>query len=180
MLGPEVKALVFPDTQCASDETLRLAQAYAAQGGLVVADDRAFAYDDYLKKRTADNLPFLRAADGESAVKILLEKQVPRYAVVTPVDDPAQPLKAVDVQICDRGDFKLILLVDMGDAKARRVRLQLRLPNDRGTYTLRDVVRKTDLPNGTKASWTSQDLAKGLELELPVQERVVLTCTAIR
>ena len=38
-LGPEIKALVFPDTQCASDETLRLARAYAVKGKVVVIAD---------------------------------------------------------------------------------------------------------------------------------------------
>ena len=173
-LGPEIKALVFPDTQCASDETLRLARAYAVKGGLVIADDRAFAYDDYLKKRAEVDLPFLRAVDGAAAVQILLEKQVPRYVVVTPIDDPAQPLQAVDVQICDRGDFKLVLLADMGDAKARRVRLQLQLPNDHGRSVVSNIVTKAVLANGTQETWSASDLANGLELELPVQERVVL------
>ena len=86
-------------------------------------------------------------------------------AIVTPHNDP---------HLCLKLHFKLVLLADMGDAKARRVRLQLQLPNDHRRSVVSNIVTKAVLANGTQETWSASDLANGLELELPVQERVVL------
>ena len=173
-LGPEVKAVVFPGSDAESAAVVAAANALAERGLTVIADTAAFRFDEYMKPSSAavsDRI--LRAADGAAAAKLLAAADVPRYATLTPVGKDTAPLTGADVQVCDRGDFKLVAIVNLNDREPRRV--QLRLLNLSGASADRFVARdaiagKTlcDHPLGFYA-------AKGIPLVLPPQERVVLT-----
>ncbi len=178
-LGPEVQALVIPGSQSNPASVAVDAKAFQARGGLVVADAAAFAYDEFLKPvPSVEGL--VRVESAKDAVAALLAAKVRRYAVIEPVDDPAAPITASDAQVIDRGDFKLVCCVSMNDMKTRRVRLRLDhlQPSTTGSFVLRDPVAKRVIQCGAKDRWTAEDLAAGVPLELPVQERVLLTLEA--
>ncbi len=174
-LGPEVKAVVFPGSQCVSDETLAAVRACMERGLHVIADETAFKYDEYMKPRTALEVP--RAVNGSAAAKMLLARGVPRHAVLEPADGSAKLFMASDVQVCDRGEFKLVCLANLGDCATHRARLRLNLPGDTGDYYLFDVVKQQMIPNGDKRKWNAIELARGVEFDLPGQERMVFTLT---
>jgi len=180
-LGPEVRALVFPGSQCNHPETLSAARAFRAKGGLVFADAAAFSYDAYMKPLPAVPQEFTRVTKPEEIVEKLLAARVPRYAVLEPTDDPSKPLTASDAQVIDRGDFKFVCCVTMNDTATRRVTLRLNhLTPVAGGVRVYDPVAKRYLSKDGRDVWTAADLAAGLPLELPPQERVLLVLTAAR
>lgn len=178
-LGPEVQALVIPGAQCNRASVAADAKAFQTRGGIVIADDNAFAYDEFHKPVPAVE-GLVRVTDPKAAVAALLKAGVRRYAVIEPVDDPAKPLTATDAQVIDRGDFKFVCCVSMNDTTTRKVRLRLNhlLSSSTGAFVLRDAVAKCVIPCGEKNTWTADELSKGVLLELPVQERVLLTMEA--
>ena len=170
-LGDEVKAVVFPEADAERPETLRAANRLAEKGVLVVADESAFRFDEYLKPLAEAVSPkIVRAASGDAAAKALAD--VPRYARLTPCKPDTSPLTGADVQVCDRGDFKLVSLVSLNDRVPRRVRLTLEnldgSPNDR--FTLRNVTTGQGLGCHPLAFFAR----RGVDLVLPPQERVIL------
>lgn len=169
-LGPDVAALVFPGCPCADDATVAAASAFAAKGGLVVTGPDAFAYDPYLKPRPESRRgAFRRAATAEEALAALAAAGVRRYAALDPRDGrPA--LAAADVQVCDRGDFKLVTVFSLEDGPVRRVALRLRHLDGAGPWRVKDIVTGRVLA----ARAMPDDLAAGLSLDVPPQERVVI------
>ena len=84
-------------------------------------------------------------------------------------------IAGADVQVIDRGDFKLVLVVNLiaGGAE-RRVRLALPVAEE-GRWLVTDAVTDASLsaPHGGEI-WTSGDIRKGIEFQLPYQERVLI------
>ena len=104
---------------------------------------------------------------------ILVRGGVTRYGTITPADT-REPIRMADLQLIDRGDFKLLFLVTMGDLASRLAEVRLNL-NDSGSFYLYDIVGKRILLNGGSAQWTAQDLRRGFRIVLPSQQRVILT-----
>lgn len=173
-LGPEVKALVFPGSDCNRRETAAAARAFQARGGLVVADERAFAFDERMKPVPPET-GFARVADGRAAAALLAARGIPRHATLAPLDEPARPVRGADVQVCDKGDFMLVCAAAMGETAPRRVRLHLNTAaDDARVWRVRNVAARTDVPCGGAAVWRAADLRRGVTLDLPPQARVVL------
>lgn len=105
-----------------------------------------------------------------------MEKNVKRYAAIAPTDGLDAPIAAADVQICDRGDFKLVCLVDMAGRQVRQISLKLYLDEPAGVaYRVYNPVTKRVL-----GTFTVAELAQGVPFDLPPQERILLELTQIK
>lgn len=165
-LGPEVKALVFPGAcEAVPPQAVRDAKAFEARGGLVLAAEGALAFDEYLKP-LASVPKFLRVATPEAAADALEARGVPRHAMLSPAD--GKPLEMSDIQVIDRSGFKFVCCVNMGDRESRRAVMKLFVPERNARFRMSD-------PVGGKAigTFTSAELAAGVPVELPPQERVL-------
>ena len=173
-LGSEVEALIFPLSDFVSPDTLKAAEKFSKRGGLVIADTRSFKTDEYGRKlsRVPD---FKRAATPEETVSMLGKAGITRYATLTPLEGKA--FTASDVQIIDRGDFKLIGIVNMSDMLTREAVLKLNLSGREQQFYLCDTVNRRLITNSGKETWSLKELARGVVLNIPPQERVILTLT---
>lgn len=173
-LGKEIQALVFPAADYVSPETLANLEKFRKRGGTVIAERNAFRWNEY-----SDPLPEtkglirLNADETEKLPELLIAKGIKRYGSITPADSGG-PIRMADLQIIDRGDFKLIFLVAMGDIASRLAEIKLNF-NDDGNFYLYDVTGKRILKNGGSEQWSAADLKRGFRWILPSQERVLLT-----
>ena len=172
-LGPEVKALVFPGA-CAAvpPQAVRDARAFEERGGFVLAAEDALAFDEYL--RPLDRVPkFMRVATPEAAADALEKRGVPRHAMLSPSDE--KPLAMSDIQVIDRGNFKFVCCVNMGDRESRRAMMKIFVPERNARFRMSDPVG-----GKTVGTFTSAELAAGVPVELPPQERVLRVLNAVR
>ncbi|MGI5924151.1 MAG: beta-galactosidase [Lentisphaeria bacterium] len=177
-LPPHIEALVFPCADYARVQSVPALAAFIARGGLVIADDDAFRWDEYSNELTGlpAGIARLNAKDPASAqalVAMLDQRGVKRYGSMRPVDDGG-PLNGTDLQLIDRGDFKMIFAVSMFDVRQRLVKVALNIQDD-GEFYLRDIVGKRLLVPDDKQTWNRDELREGFLLVLPSQERVLLT-----
>ena len=172
-LGPEVKALVFPGAcEAVPPQAVRDAKAFEARGGLVLAAEDALAFDEYLKP--LPGVPkFLRVATPEAAAEALEKRGVPRYAMLSPSD--GKPMVMSDIQVIDRGGFKFVCCVNMGDRESRSAVMKLFVPERNARFMMTDPVG-----GKTVGTFTSAELAAGVPVELPPQERVLRVLNAVR
>ena len=178
-LGPEVQALIFPAADYATPETVRHAEAFRRRGGVVIAERNALRMDEYSRALPAEK-KFLRidAEKPEQMIPILQKNNVKRYGTITPADGKGA-IRMTDLQIVDRGDFKLVFLVAMGEPAVRLTKVSLNL-EDGGSFYLCDAIRRRILLNGKKECWSAEELRRGFEVVLPSQQRVVLTLERTR
>ena len=175
LLGDEVQAFVFPGGCVAvPPQVVRAAEAFARRGGLVLAAEGALAYDEYLKPLAAPPA-FTRVASPDAAADELERRKVRRYAQLVPSDDPSRPLAASDVQVIDRGDFKFVCCVNMGDRTTRRATLRLFVAEKTASFRVTDPLSRRE--TGT---FTAQELAAGVPIDLPSQERVLRVLDRVR
>ena len=120
----------------------------------------------YLKK------PFTDPATAGALPEILGTHRTGRYFTVRPLD--GKPLAQAEVQVIDRGNVKLVLLVNWEDRGSRLVRLQYagKAPL-RPLYLSSPIKRETYL-NGTAAQWDEKALREGVSVLLPPQTRTLL------
>ena len=176
-LPPNIRALVIPCAEYETEEALEGIRAFLRRGGTVIADSEAFQFDDHTRKRTDASLPGalrLSSRDNASADRLLASlkaRNIPRHGTLESADSNAV-LTGTDLQIIDRGDFKLVFLAGMLDIVPRKVKLKLNL-DDSGSFYLTDIVHKRLYVPENGERWSAQQLRDGLELVLPSQERVV-------
>ena len=176
-LGSEVEALIFPVSDFVAPETLRAAEKFRKCGGVVIADTRSFKTDEYGRK--LESVPdFKRAAAPEEAIKLLDRAKITRYAKLTPAS--GKQFSASDVQIIDRGDFKLVGIVNMSDTLTRAAKLELYLSGKEQKFYCLDIVNKRLIANKNGDTWSLKELASGIMLNIPPQERVILALTTER
>ena len=178
-LPEEVKALVAPSARYATPASAAAAARFVARGGTVVADADAFLRDE-----RGDPLPEPPAgivrldADSPDSVPSLLDALAAsgarRDAVLERDGDPATGL--CDIQVIDRGDLKLLLLVDLGAREPATGLLKWNIAE--GRYRLSDAATGGAIPNGDAATWTAADLARGIPVDLKPQERLLLRLDA--
>ena len=84
-----------------------------------------------------------------------------------------------DIEVIDRGDMLFLLLVDLTARDSSTGRLIWNVPRE-GRYRLTDVPTGRAIPNGDAAVWTAADLARGIPLAIPPQERVLLRLDAAK
>ena len=181
-LGDEVQALVFPGG-CAAvpPQVVRAAEAFARRGGLVLAAEGALACDEYLKPLDAPPA-FTRVATPAVAADMLDARKVRRDAQLVAADDPgcsrsrdSATLSASDVQVIDRGDFKFVCCVNMGDRATRRATLRIFAPERTGAFRVTDPLTKREI-----GTFTVEELAAGIPIDLPSQERVLRVLERVR
>ena len=173
-LDPEIRALVFPAADYVSPETLRNIETFRKRGGIVVAERNAFRMDEYSKELPEiPGLLRLNAEEAEKLPELLLSKGIERYGFLAPADS-GKPISMSDLQIIDRGDFKFLFAVAMGEISNRLAEIRLNV-NDTGSFYLYDVVGKRIVLNGSSEKWNAADLKRGFRWILPPQERVLFT-----
>ena len=98
-----------------------------------------------------------------------------RYAQLVAADDPSHPFTASDVQVIDRGDFKFVCCVNMGDQTTRRATLRLFVAEETASFRLTDPLSRREI-----GTFTAQELAAGVPIDLPSQERVLRVLNRVR
>ncbi|MDQ0288686.1 beta-galactosidase [Oligosphaera ethanolica] len=170
-LPASVEALVIPCATYATAESVAAIERFRQRGGRIIADSNALMFDER-------GTPFApRANDGITRIdagKIAGRAQliqalagVKRYATLTPA------LSNCHLELIDRGDRKLLFLMNMADRETRWCDLRLNLP-DNGEFYVFDYVNQRLFANASKDSWTMAELAKGIRLPIPSQERMLL------
>ena len=180
-LPEEVKALVVPSARYATPPSAAAVGRFVARGGTVVADADAFLRDErgdplpeppagivHLDADSSDSVPALLAALAASGAR--------RDAVLERDGDPATGL--CDIQVIDRGDLKLLLLVDLGAREPADARLKWNVAE--GRYRLSDAATGGAFPNGDSEIWTAADLACGIPVTVHPQKRLLLRLDADR
>lgn len=176
-IGGDLQALVFPNAPSIEPEAVHAARQFAKRGGTVIAPKGSFAYDECMKPLHED-LSFVTWVEGRGDVVAALERaDVARYAALVPTDDANRPFTGADVQICDRGARKLVCLADLNNPQARPALLKLTLGKVEAgrRYRVTEVVTKDvkKTPAGSDI-WSAEDLARGIPLVVPPQERVLI------
>ncbi len=175
-LPEEIDALVVPEATFASPETVRAVERFLRKGGQVIADVNAFSRDLHGRsaKSPSGRILRLNATDSRSAeslVRTLEKAGVRRHGAL---EENGKPLRGPDLQMIDRGDFKMIFLLNLSDTVYRYPVLRL-YPKEEKAFYLCDPVRKEILLPPDGETWNRAALAKGVFLPLPPQERVLLT-----
>ena len=181
-LPDDVKALVVPSARYATPASAAAVRRFAERGGAVVADADAFLRDE-----RGDPLPDPPAgivrldADAPDSVPALLDALAAsgaRRDAVLERDGGASG-GLCDIEVIDRGDTLFLLLVDLTAREPATGRLRWNVPRE-GRYRLTDIPTGRVLTNGDAATWTAADLARGIPLAIPPQERVLLRLDAVR
>lgn len=176
----DIQAILIPCADYENPAVLQALEKFIQRGGVVIADKNAFRFDSHARKMNpAPSINGIIRLDSSSPdsstrlTRILEEKKIRRYGIITPIDG-GKPLTGADVQIIDRGDFKFIYLVNMADLIHRKIRLSLDL-NVSGTFYLTNPLTRRLLVPESGETWSEAELRRGIELILPPQERVLLT-----
>ncbi len=113
-------------------------------------------------------------------VDALARAGVRKTAELVPLDGKGD-IPGADVQVIDRGDFKLALVVNLvAGGDARRVRLSLPIADGGGEWEVFDGVTEKRFCSRTgNRRWTPADLRHGIDLNLPYQERVLIVLRRI-
>ncbi len=173
-LESEIQALVFPAADYVSPETLRNVEKFRKRGGIVIAERNAFRMNEHSNLLPETKGIFrLNADETDKLPELLLSKGIERYGTIVPADS-GKPIAMSDLQIVDRGDFKFVFLVAMGEITSRLAEIRLNF-NDSGTFYLYDILGKRILKNGTSEQWSAAELKRGFQWILPSQERVLFT-----
>lgn len=176
-LPASVKALLIPAATHVVPSMLEDLRRFTANGGMIVADNLAFRFDEYSHPAPAIDFPVTRlnadAPASISAVRQELEKNnIFRPVVASPADGGVR-FTEMELHLIDRGDFKLAFLVNLGERRPRLVKLQFHFEDD-GEFFVFDSVNKRLLVNSGKESWNREELKHGLTIAIPPQERFLL------
>lgn len=158
-LGNEVEWLVLPAASRCADETVDAMRSFVVRGGRIAAADDALTMTVWERVRKPEERPQMTPfADASACADGILKSGVTRWATLEAFD--GNPLSAADVQVCDRGDFKLVSCVEMNARVSRKVRLRLNVGG--GRFRMRTI------PDGRVAT---VDIMQPIEFDLPAQER---------
>ncbi len=169
------KVLLLPSATHVIPSMMKDLDAFSKRGGVIVADQGAFRFDEYGHPLGPVNFPVTRldAADTASIPEVRkLLAAARRPVAVVPADDGGA-FHEMEIHLIDRGDFKLALLVNFGDRKPRLAKLSFDLP-DQGEFYLVDPVAKRLLTNSSKETWSVPELKRGAVVVIPPQERFLL------
>ena len=163
-----IRTIVVPAADYEREEVRVALERFVARGGSVVMDAKAFSFDER-GRGTGRGVAGAQVYDAAkiSAAELLccVERLgVRKVAELVPLDGGGA-LDGADVQVIDRGDFKLVLIVNLVGAREPR-RVSFSLPGADGAgFMVRD---------GLTGETIADDLGKGVELTIPPQERVLL------
>lgn len=96
-----------------------------------------------------------------------------KYLNVVPVD--SKPLKEVEAHLVDRGETKLVCMVNWESRGSRLIKLQMPTTEpDEKYFVVNHIDKYLYLsPNGKKA-WSGKDLNEGILIILPPQQRAIV------
>jgi len=186
-LPASVRTLVVPSARYATPESVAAVGRFAANGGVVVADADAFLRDERGDPLTGAAVAAIRLdADSPGSIPALLgaiassgaRRDVSFEHESASWEEAAANL--CDIQVIDRGDLKLLLLVDMGAQQVRKGTIKWDVADDGRRYRLIDAATGREFENGDAGFWTSRDLARGIPVEVVPQERLLLRLEAVR
>lgn len=140
------------------------ATASAFAGGWRNCIGKGYVY--YLAK-SFDNLE-----TANSITEILGTHQTGRYFTVQPLD--GKPLPQAELQIIDRGDVKLLLLINWEDRGSRLIRLQYADKAPLRTIYLSSPVKHELYLKDSDRQWDEKALRQGVTILLPPQTRTLL------
>lgn len=179
--------VVFPAIRNSYPVTLNKIINYVKSGGKIFCSSNAFLEDNYGQKINRSMLKSNRfkgkvffsknkSSNKQTSsilIKTLKKENVSKYCNIEALDGEA--INKVEFQIIDRGDFKLIYLVNWADKGTRLINLKLQLNSGQKLYLSDFVDKKILLTKNNEEQWSHQELRKGVPVVLPPQERVLLT-----
>ncbi len=179
-LPPDVRALVVPSARFATREGAAAASRLAEGGVSVIADNDAFFRDERGDALPEPSSKIVRLdADSPASVARLLSALAASGArrdatlALETRDGTRTPLGS-DIQVIDRGDFKLLFFVALGEDASSGGVLRWNVA-DEGQFYLSDPIRKHLLLNGAMETWSASALSNGVFVAVPPQERVLLS-----
>ena len=175
-LPPSVRALVVPSARFATKEGAAAASALAEGGMTVVADRDAFLRDERGDPLPPPSAKIVRLdADADASVAPLLAALAAsgaRQDATLVLAATGRPPRGSDVQVIDRGDFKLLYFVAFGEDATRGGVLKWNVA-DAGEFFLSDPIHRRLLLNGSKKTWDAASLSNGVFVAVPPQERAL-------
>ena len=171
-----IAALVVPEATYVTAQTIPAITRFIERGGIVIADNGAFTHDTHGRAIAAPAGAIIRldaaAGDSGSALVAQLERAgVRRHGTL--VED-GKPLRGPDLQLIDRGSFKMVFLLNMADTIHRFPILKL-FPKEDTPFYLCDAVRRELILPEHGQTWSKAELERGVFIIIPPQERVLLT-----
>ena len=176
-LPPSVRALVVPSARFATPGGAAAASRLAESGLTVVADNDAFLADECGDPLPAPSAKIVRLdADSDASVAPLLATLAAsgaRRDATLALEESGRPPRGSDVQVIDRGDFKLLFFVAFGEDATQGGILRWNIA-DEGAFYLSDPIHGRLLLNGTNETWNAAPLSNGVFVAVPPQERALL------
>jgi len=175
-LPPSVRALVVPSARFATPEGAAAASRLAESGVTVVADNDAFLADERGDPLPCPSSKIIRLdADSDASVAPLLAALAAsgaRRDATLMLENTGRPPRGSDVQVIDRGDFKLLFFVAFGEDATQGGILRWNIA-DGGAFYLSDPIHGRLLLNGTNETWNAASLSNGVFVAVPPQERAL-------
>ena len=175
-LPPSVRALVVPSARFATPEGAAAASRLAESGVTVVADNDAFLADERGDPLPCPSSKILRLdADSDASVAPLLAALAAsgaRRDATLMLENTGRPPRGSDVQVIDRGDFKLLFFVAFGEDATQGGILRWNIA-DGGEFYLSDPIHKRLLLDGAQNTWDAAALSNGVFVAVPPQERAL-------
>ena len=173
-----IEAIVVPAADFERTNVREALERFAAHGGTVIADRKAFSFDERGRKASGSPAGAILYDAGptnsEPVLAALKAAGIKKNAELIPHDGLGD-IPGADVQVIDRGNFKLVLIVNLiAGSTERKARLALPIVEE-GRWIVSDAVTDApfNAPNGDE-TWTSEAIRNGIELALPYQERVLI------
>ncbi len=175
-LPDNITALVVPEASYVTAKTIPAVERFIRRGGLVIADSGAFTHDTYGRAvaAPAGKIIRLNAASRESGEAMIAELEHAKVRRHGELSENGKPLRGPDLQLIDRGSFKMVFLLNMTDTVHRFPVLKL-FPKENTPFYLCDAVRRELILPECGETWSKTELERGVFLILPPQERVLLT-----
>lgn len=107
--------------------------------------------------------------------EILKKNSVNKYVEIESLD--GKPLEKVEFQVIDRGDKKLIFIVNWQDGASRLINVKLKLEDVINSYVTAPFLKQIFLTKNKSELWNSGSLQNGFNLILHPQESVILLLT---
>ena len=163
-----IQTIVVPAADFEREDVRVALERFAAKGGNVIVDKKAFSFDEHGNK-TGRGVARAQVYNAEviSAAELLAcvgRLGIRKVAELVPLDG-GDDFGGADVQVIDRGDYKLVLIVNLAGASEPR-EAKFSLPGTDGAGF--------GVFDGLTGEKIADDMGNGVELTIPPQERLLL------